>query len=82
MLKPSDGSNSLRALSRGRVGRCGTPKSADFKAAVNRMTNRQRHRWARARYPGLAAGELHKVQDYAPAERVVDWRAAPIARRA
>lgn len=77
--KPSDGSNTLRALERGRVEARGKPKSADFKAAVDRMSNWQRNAWARAGYPGLEKGDVDKVLDYAPAERV-DARSTAITR--
>lgn len=39
----------------------------DFQRVVNKMTNRERHQWARAKYPGLCKIEIDKLLPYAQA---------------
>lgn len=47
----------------------GPPRSV-FQQEVNRMTNRQRTAWARAKYPGLRHREIEPLWAFVPPERV------------
>jgi hypothetical protein len=44
------------------------PETVEVQRLVNRMTNRQRNRWAKAGYPGLRPANPERVKPFVPAE--------------
>ena len=49
-----------------------TPDVREMRALVQRMTNRQRKRWAAAKYPGLRHDTPEPLYAFVPRERVAE----------
>lgn len=56
-------------------------RADEFSALVARMTNRERHRWARAKYPGLRKREIEPLWQFVSPEQVKKMPRAPKCRR-